>query len=400
VVVESGDGSSVVRPISVTLPLSGLAVLEATGLELTVVDAGFGPAVCAIEGEGCPADDCFCNPDAFWNYSYWDGEAWVSYPVGAATSVISQTGAVEGWRWGGFEAVQAVTPAEADAALRALDWLQAQQQEDGGMGSMGGAVETMMAMGANGITAAEWVAPESGRSLEHFGRYNQARFSRSDLAAPGKLAVALAAANACTSRGSVLPDARFDEESGAYGPSSGSNAWGILGTLAISRTVEPAALETLAATQDPSGGWEWQAGFGPDSNTTALALQALIAAGEPVTATTVVSGLAFLKSVQQEDGGFAYDVAGGYGSDANSTSYALQALAAAGEDPAADAWRAEGEDSPSPVDYLLSLQLEDGALEWQADGGANAAATQQAVAALLRRPLPIAVQPVDRCRSR
>jgi prenyltransferase beta subunit len=114
----------------------------------------------------------------------------------------------------------------------------------------------------------------------------------------------------------------------------------------------------------------------------------------------VVSGLAFLKSVQQEDGGFAYDVAGGYGSDANSTSYALQALAAAGEDPAADAWRAEGEDSPSPVDYLLSLQLEDGALEWQADGGANAAATQQAVAALLRRPLPIAVQPVDRCRSR
>lgn len=393
VIVESGDGGAWVRPITSTLPVSGLVALQATGLELAVAETDFGPAVCAIEGVGCPADDCFCNDAEFWNYSYWDGTAWVGYPVGASSSVITQTGAAEGWRWGSFEGAQSVTPAEAAGAQAALNWL-ASQQEDGGYGSMGSAVETMLAIGANGLDAANWQAAGATRSLEQFSRFNQARFARNDVAAPGKLAVALAGADACVSRATRLPPATFDAESAAFADTNGGHAWGILGTLAMSQTLPAGAVETLVAAQDAGGGWEWQPGFGPDSNTTALAMQALVAAGEPVTATAVVSGLAYLRSVQQEDGGFAYDAVGDFGSDANSTAYAVQAIVAAGEDPAGASWSVDG---ATPIGFLLSLQLEDGALEWQAGGGANAAATQQAVAALLRQPYPLAVRPLQRC---
>jgi hypothetical protein len=395
-IVETGGGQSLVRPLTVTLPISGLAALQSSGLDVTVAETDFGPAVCAIQGVGCPAEDCFCNANEFWNYSYWDGAVWVSYPVGAASSVITQTGALEGWRWGSFEGAQALSPAEAAAATAALEWLAAQQEVDGGYGSMGGAVESLFALGANDLAARDWQHASATRSLEQYSRFNQARFARSDVAAPGKLAVALASADACLSRGTVRPSATFDEATAAYAPSSGGHAWGILGTLASSEALPPGAVETLLAAQDAGGGWEWQPGFGPDSNTTSLAVQALAAAGEPLTSTAIISGLAYLRSTQQPDGGFAYDAVSGTGSDANSTSYAIQGLVAAGEDPAGAAWSVEG---ATPVDFLLSLQTEDGALEWQPGSGANAFATQQAVAALLRRPFPMAERPLERCRA-
>ena len=84
-----------------TEPISGLAALEQSGLDITVADTSFGPAVCAIEGVGCPADNCFCDANRYWAYSYADGADWQSYPVGASQSVISTTGAIEGWFWGG-----------------------------------------------------------------------------------------------------------------------------------------------------------------------------------------------------------------------------------------------------------------------------------------------------------
>ncbi|MGL4650307.1 MAG: prenyltransferase/squalene oxidase repeat-containing protein, partial [Caldilineaceae bacterium] len=197
-------------------------------------------------------------------------------------------------------------------------------------------------------------------------------------------------------RGTVRVGATFDEATGAFGPSNGAHVWGMLGTLAVDELLPDAAVATLLAAQEAGGGWEWQPGFGPDSNTTSLAVQALVAAGEPVSATAVVSGLAYLKSTQQSNGGFAYDAVSGTGSDANSTAYVLQALAAAGETPTSAAWTVEG---ATAVDFLLSLQLEDGAFEWQAGSGANAFATQQVVAALLRQPYPIAVRPLERCRA-
>lgn len=393
-IVVQADGGLLVRPITFTDAISGLAALQASGLDVTVADTSFGRAVCAIAGTGCPADDCFCGGDLFWNYSAWDDEAWASYATGASTSILTQTGAIEGWRWGVYTGTAASPLGIVDAVPAALEWLHAQQSPiNGGYSSMGGAAETLFAIGANGIAARDWQTP-AGRSLETYVRTQQTRFARHDVAGAGKLAVGLAAADACWNGRSRLPKAWYDETAGGYAADSGFNAWGILGTLALSETVPVTAVETLRTSLLPVGGWEWMAGFGADSNTTALVIETLIAAGEPVSATEIVSGLAYLKQAQQPDGGFAYDLASGGGSDANSTAYAVQALAAAGEDPAGEAWSVEG---VTPIGYLLGLQLPDGSFEWQKDTGSNLYATQQAIPALLQRPYPIAVKPVEKC---
>ena len=64
----------------------------------------------------------------------------------------------------------------------------------------------------------------------------------------------------------------------------------------------------------------------PDSNDTAAALEALRVAG--VRGTPVTRAVAFLLSFQNRDGGF--ELTNGRGSDAQSTAWAIQGLVAAG----------------------------------------------------------------------
>jgi hypothetical protein len=395
--VQLEEKGTLVRPVTFTAAISGVEALLRTGLSVTVADTSFGPAVCAIEGVGCPADNCFCDPSRFWSYSYYDGTGWQAYQVGASQSVISTTGAVEGWRWG--EGDNPVLPVrQALAAANALAWLRTEQNATtGGYGDgLGGAVEVMLALGANGEQIAAWQPITGSRTLRDFVRTQATRYSRQGVAEAGKLAVAAVAAGGCRTARSMQPSAYFSATLGAYAPDSGFNAWGVLGTLALSQTVPPSAVEALVAQQQPGGGWEWQAGFGPDTNTTALAVQTLLAAGYPVTATEVVSGLAFLKSGQVAGGGFVYDQAmPENGADANSTAYALMALSAAGEDPVAEAWAVDGS---TAVDYLLGVQLPDGSLEWQAGTGSNLLATAQAVTALLEQSYPLAAGELSACR--
>ncbi|MEZ4497837.1 MAG: hypothetical protein R2845_13905 [Thermomicrobiales bacterium] len=76
-----------------------------------------------------------------------------------------------------------------------------------------------------------------------------------------------------------------------------------------------------------------------DSNTTAIAIQAPIAAGVDPSDESIQAGLAYLETViDPEQGGFAYDANSGLIADANSTAVVIQALIAAGEDPASDEW--------------------------------------------------------------
>jgi hypothetical protein len=158
----------------------------------------------------------------------------------------------------------------------------------------------------------------------------------------------------------------------------------MLGAIALRQPFPPEAAEGLRDQALGDGGWEWAEGWGADTNTTALAIQALMAAGAPITATEIVSGLALLKSAQNDNGGFAYAVVEGVPgeSDANSTAYAVQALVAAHQDVRSGNWQVNGR---GPIDYLLSLQGGDGSFAWQAGGGANQLATQQVIPALLGR---------------
>ena len=192
VIVQFDDTHLTVRPISFTAPISGLIALQLTGLNVTTQSFGWGTAVCAIEGVGCPADNCFCDPTNFWSYNYWDGSAWQSYMVGADSSTVNN-GAVEGWRWGAWGSELKAAP-PITAASAALEWLRPQQSaSDGGYGSTGSTVETLFDAGANEIKANDWRRGATNPSLLHYMMAHSASFSKSGAASAGKLAVGLTA---------------------------------------------------------------------------------------------------------------------------------------------------------------------------------------------------------------
>ncbi len=396
IVVQFDNQGSIIRNISFTEEISGLQALLMSDLDVVTVSTSFGPAVCSIEGVGCPADDCFCGGNFYWGYSYWDGDAWQSYPVGAGSSTISQTGAVEGWLWGQFGDVQ--TPySVTQAAEQGLSWLLTQQiSATGGFGGASGSVETLLAVGANNQHAETIRIAESSPSpsLESAIMANVAAFTRNIPGGAGKAAVAVAAGDSCLPVAAVTPSAHYSPTLGTYNVQNGANTWYILGSAAISETVPVTALTSLRDSQQADGGWEWAPTWGSDTNTTALSMQALIATGESVTSTAIISGVAYLKSTQQSDGGFPYALSEESQSDTNSTSYVVQALAAAQEDVLGAGWTISG---TTPIDFMLSNQLADGSFEWQSGTGGDQIATRQAIPALLGRSFPVRVQVPEAC---
>lgn len=386
VIVQFDDHALIVRAIEFSTPISGLHALELTGLDLTIADTGFGPAVCAIEGVGCPADDCFCGGDTFWGYNFWNGEAWEGYPVGASTSVISTTGAIEGWRWGEWGASAAPAP-QAQAAQSALAWLGTQQNaEDGSYsGAVSAGLDVLLALGANHQSAADWRVNEDSPSLLDFTVANSVPYAESSVSEAGKLALALGAAAGCYPADAPVPTSYFDAELNSMAPEAGPLALAILGTLALAPELVdadalPASVDYLLELAQTEGGWEWFPGWGSDSNTTALAIQALTAAGVAVDHPAIAAGVAALLAAQNSDGGFPYSLgeADAAPSDTNSTAYAIQGLVAGGEAV-----------NSAALDYLREQQLENGAFVWQPGQDANRLATQQAIPALLGRTYPL-----------
>ncbi len=394
IVVQFDDNARVVRGLRVSLPVSGLSALQQSGLNVVIADTNFGKAVCSIEGVGCPAEDCFCNSEQYWGYSWWDGTAWQPYQVGAAASLITQTGAIEGWRWGAWGDAQ-VDAGQSTAARAALGWLSGATPSRNQPPSAGATLEMMLAAGANLQHAVSWPAASAPTTLQDDLALTGAPYSRSSAGAAGKLATAVVASGACLPAGALSPSAWYSPTLGAYSArGTGDNAWAVLGALSLGDTPPAAALDHLRSLALANGAWEWSPGWGADTNSTSLALQALIGSGEAITSSSVISGLAWLKLAQNADGGFPYSPGPQAGSDSNSTAYVVQALIAAGEQVDGPAWQPSGN---SPVDFLLARQQENGAMEWQVGTGPDVLATQQSVAALLRRPFPIAIGSPEVC---
>ena len=387
--VQFDDSDTVIRSIQFTDPISGIQALSLSGLDVVIASTDFGPAVCSIEGVGCPVDNCFCD-SKYWGYSYWADDAWQGYMVGAGSSVISQTSAIEGWRWGEFGDTL-LAPTSAQSAQDALTWLRAQQViTDGGFGSMGASVEAAFAIGANREKASDWRAAEDAPSLATYVMGNAAGFADNNSAAAGKVSVANAATDICAGFSALRPSDYYSPTTGTYNENMGFHIWGVLGAMADGDVIADASIQAILDGPMDDGGWEWQEGFGSDTNTTAIAIQALVSAGESVTSTEIISGLAFIRSAQNDDGGITYDPNSSFGtdSDTNSTAYAVQAIIAAGQDPAGVTW---AKSDMTPIDYLLGMQLEDGSFEWQPGFGGNVLATTQATTALLGNPYPISI---------
>lgn len=395
IVVQFAPDDRIVRSITFTAPISGLAALEMTGLDVVSKDFSWGIAVCSIEGVGCPADDCFSCSSNSWNYSFWDGSDWQGYWVGADSSDITDS-AVEGFRWGPWDGGSIAPAPPILAASDALEWLRPRQViTTGGYGNTGSSVDVLLAVGANGIKAADWRRADSP-SLLSYWTGSGASYANKKAAQAGKLAMGLVAADGCWPLGAMQPAEFYSVTTGAFAPGSGDQAMAMLGHQALSQTVPITANQYLKTMLQADGGWEWVPGLGSDTNSTALAIQALLANGEGVTSSVIVSGLNYLKSAQNPDGGFTYDPLSQWGtdSDTNSTSYVVQAILAAGQDPISGTWVVT---NTNPISYLLSMQLSDGSFEWQPGYGSNLLATSQAIPALLGYSFPIRVADLRQC---
>lgn len=393
--VQFNPYDRLVRSISFSGSITGLDALLQSGLKVETKEYSWGTAVCSIEGVGCPATDCFCG-SSYWNYEYWDGSQWKPHSSGASGYTV-QNGAVEGWRWGEGTDRPILPWPQLDSARKALDWLRSQQNSDGGFGNAGSSVEAALAIGSNHEAAKDWRYNNTGQSLASYLMAIESGFSTSNSGAAGKLSVSISSTKTCKTRNTKEPLDYYEPSTGIFGNGdAGPQSWAILGTRALSETVPLKAIEYLEGKATESDGWEWSPGWGADTNTTSLAIQALLAGGELATNAEIQSAITFLHSAQNDDGGFPYDPKSTYStaSDADSTAYVLQALYALGEDPTSDAWKKNGN---SPLDFLTSLQLSDGSFEWMATYGSNLLATQQAIPALLGRPMPFTTTGVDPC---
>ena len=174
-----------------------------------------------------------------------------------------------------------------------------------------------------------------------------------------------------------------DPSTGVYGFDMFDQALSVLALVAAAEPVRPAAVDYLRLQQRADGGWEFSPGSGSDSNTTAMALQALLASGDGPGSPAVLDGLAYLRTAQNAAGGFGF--LPGADSDPNSTALVIQALVAAGQDIGEGGpWAPEGH---TPLEGLLTFRNpETGAFQYA--GEDSPFATYQAVPALMLAPFP------------
>jgi hypothetical protein len=290
----------------------------------------------------------------------------------------------------------------AQRANRALTWMNEQQNGDGswsffGLSDPGAACDAVLAYAAAGFDP--YTVRTTGVSAMDYLSATTSSFITKTADSAGKLALAVEAAggDAHDFGGVDIVDALintwYSPTLGAFGVPTNTyhQAFAILGLAAAGESIPVSATQTLVDLQLPDGGWSYDLGSiwtTPDN--TGLALQALTAAGVPPVHTAIVSGVAYLRSQQ--------DTMGGWG-NANSTAYALQGLLAVGEDVTTD-WVKNGR---SPYEALIADQKSDGPFRSAWFGGTdNGFATWQAVPALLGShfPLPATLltpfDPVDR----
>jgi hypothetical protein len=190
-------------------------------------------------------------------------------------------------------------------------------------------------------------------------------------------------------------DATFDSTTHAYGDGQTyTQSLAILALVAAADAGHPlpaGAVTELIAAQDTDGSWDFQgvkdAVGGGDTNSTAIALEALVAAGTPTSDASITSALAYLHAQQLSDGGFPYSAAfGSPFSDPDSDANVIQGLVAAGENPSAPSWT---KSDHTALTNLLTFQSKtNGGFTFPGNPGPDAFTTSQVPAGLAKVPFP------------
>jgi len=174
-----------------------------------------------------------------------------------------------------------------------------------------------------------------------------------------------------------LADLEWLEAQGVNGPVSALLALdaGGYGTAALRETL----LDYILGKEMPGGGWSFTGAFA-DADTTAMALQALVAyRADPVVEAAIGRALPALSTMQLANGSFGHAEEG---ANVESTAQVVIALAALGIDPQTDARFVKAGDNA--LGAVLAYQMAGGGFKHKlADARADGMATEQAARALV-----------------
>lgn len=115
-VIRHGDGRVVTACVAFPEPeITGLQLLQRSGINMITQGGGIGAAVCKLDNEGCdyPTEDCFCKRDGpktiYWAYNRLMQGKWMLSTLGASNTRV-RPGDVEGWAWGSGDVQSGAVP--------------------------------------------------------------------------------------------------------------------------------------------------------------------------------------------------------------------------------------------------------------------------------------------------
>lgn len=115
IVVDFGNGQVGTKCVSFSEEsITGFEALQRSGLPVETDFQTGGAAVCRIDGQGCPSDDCFCecrggDECKYWSYWHFTNGTW-NYSVAGSSLYQVRDGALDGWVWGLGSITQALPP--------------------------------------------------------------------------------------------------------------------------------------------------------------------------------------------------------------------------------------------------------------------------------------------------
>jgi prenyltransferase beta subunit len=292
----------------------------------------------------------------------------------------------------GALAVPSGSAPTAAAASSPLSYLLSSQNADGGFGPAAGQPSSELYAGwaAMGLAAAG-VNPQDAKHGGHSVTSYLASDVRS-LSDPGSVERTILAARtagiSATDVGGRNLAATLQRDIGSDGSVSDQTNWtafAILALRAASGQAPGSSVHWLTRQQDRDGGFNFgTAGGTSDVDDTGAVLEALAGVPGHRAARVRRRAVRYLTRQQNHDGGLP--ATPGAGSNAQSTAWAIQGLIAAGADP--DRLHRAG--AQAPTDYLRSLEAPDGHIRYSRSSDQTPVwVTAEAIMALDGKALPI-----------
>jgi len=291
--------------------------------------------------------------------------------------------------------IPAAASPEQQNIQKAVSYLHSVQNDDGGFPYRAGKSSTqsvtcwvIMALASAGedISSSKW-APGGANPLDFIKNCENELSNTCDYA---RTLLALTAAQQGTVyRGEdlALTLKSFQQEDGQFARISegengfiNSHMWTIIALDSAGQEIpdKDKAREWLINRQNADGGYGWYSGISSDADDTAVALQALYILGEEARSEVIMNALAYLKTCQQEDGGFSSGYLAGNESNASSDAWVIQGLLSSGQNPEGELWSINHNNA---VSHLLELQDSSGFFNWMQ--GTASSVVQTTAASLL-----------------